>query len=99
MARASCPPMVSFNAAVFREISGEVGGILAAAGESTEQKQIEQELRDQQTYTRGLIESNLDALMTTDALGIITDVNKQMCEVTGCTRDELIGTPFKLYFN
>ncbi len=89
---------VSFNAAVFREVSGEVGGILAAARETTEQKKIEQELRDQQTYTRGLIESNIDALMTTDALGILTDVNKQMCEVTGHTRDELIGTPFKDYF-
>jgi PAS domain S-box-containing protein len=89
---------VSFNAAVFREVSGAIGGILAAARDITEQKKIEQELRDQQTYTRGLIESNIDALMTTDALGIITDVNKQMCAVTGCSREELIGTPFKEYF-
>jgi len=45
-----------------------------------------------------LIESNIDALMTTDPLGIITDVNKQMEALTGCTRDELIGAPFKNYF-
>ncbi len=89
---------VSFNAAVFKETTGEVGGILASAREITEQKRIEQELRDQQTYTRGLIESNIDALMTTDALGILTDVNRQMCEVTGCSREEIIGTPFKQYF-
>src|ERR1017187_961865 len=31
-------------------------------------------------------------------LGIITDVNKQMGALTGCTRDELIGAPFKNYF-
>src|SRR5439155_1335970 len=79
---------VSFNAAVFRDGSGEVGGILAAAREISQQKQIEQELRDQQFYTRGLIESNIDALMTTDTLGIITDVNRQMCEVTGHGREE-----------
>jgi len=36
--------------------------------------------------------------MTTDPLGIITDVNKQMEALTGCTRDELIGAPFKNYF-
>jgi PAS domain S-box-containing protein len=36
--------------------------------------------------------------MTTDALGIISDVNKQMEALTGCTRDELIGAPFKNYF-
>ena len=55
-------------------------------------------MRDHQFYTRSLIESNIDALMTTDPHGIITDVNKQMEALTGCTRDELIGAPFKNYF-
>ena len=63
-----------------------------------EQKQLDQRLRDQQFYTRSLIESNIDAIMTTDPSGIITDVNKQMEALTGCTRDELIGAPFKNYF-
>src|SRR5678815_1244528 len=63
-----------------------------------EQKKLDQRLRDQQFYTRSLIESNIDALMTTDPSGIITDVNKQMEALTGCTRDELIGAPFKSYF-
>ena len=63
-----------------------------------EQKILDQRLRDQQFYTRSLIESNLDAIMTTDTSGIITDVNKQMESLTGCTRDELIGAPFKNYF-
>ena len=63
-----------------------------------EQKKLDQRLRDQQFYTRSLIESNIDALMTTDPSGIITDVNKQMEALTGCTRDELIGAPFKDYF-
>src|SRR5688500_11415717 len=36
--------------------------------------------------------------MTTNALGIITDVNKQMEALTGSTRDELIGAWFKDYF-
>jgi PAS domain S-box-containing protein len=63
-----------------------------------EQKLLDQRLRDQQFYTRSLIESNIDAIMTTDPSGIITDVNKQMEALTGCTRDELIGAPFKNYF-
>src|SRR5205807_4529802 len=63
-----------------------------------EQKRLDQRLRDQQFYTRSLIESNIDAIMTTDPAGIITDVNKQMEALTGCTRDELIGAPFKNYF-
>ena len=36
--------------------------------------------------------------MTTDPLGIITDVNQQMVALTGSTRDELIGSPLKDYF-
>ncbi|MDO8948140.1 MAG: PAS domain S-box protein [Desulfocapsaceae bacterium] len=63
-----------------------------------EQKQLGQRLRDHQFYTRSLFEANIDALMTTDPSGIITDVNKQMEELTDCTRDELIGAPFKKFF-
>ncbi len=63
-----------------------------------EQKQLSQRLRDHQFYTRSLFESNIDAIMTTDPSGIITDVNKQMEVLTDCTRDELIGAPFKNYF-
>lgn len=59
-----------------------------------EQKELAQRLRDHQFYTRSLFESNIDALMTTDPSGIITDVNKQMEILTGRTRDELIGAPF-----
>jgi PAS domain S-box-containing protein len=63
-----------------------------------DQKQLAQRLRDQQFYTRSLFESNIDALMTTDPSGIITDVNKQMEALSGSTRDELIGAPFKSCF-
>jgi PAS domain S-box-containing protein len=89
---------VSLNASVFGGASGAIGGILAAAREITQQKQIEEELREQQSYTRGLIESNIDALMTTDPLGLISDVNLQMCQLTNRSREDLIGTPFKNCF-
>ena len=59
--------------------------------------QVEDESH-QLLYTRSLIEPNTDALITTDPSGIITDVNQQMEALTCCTRDELIGTPFKNYF-
>jgi PAS domain S-box-containing protein len=89
---------VSFNAGVFTDAGGTPLGILAAARDITAQKTLEQQLRDQQFYSRSLIESNIDALMTTDALGVITDVNQQMEELTGLTREQLIGTAFKTYF-
>jgi len=89
---------VSFNAGVFTDAAGNPLGILAAARDATEQKQLEEQLRASQLYTRSLIESNIDALMTTDPLGIITDVNQQMETLTGHTREELVSTPFKQYF-
>src|SRR5256714_1026271 len=97
------PAVVSVTA--LRDDLGAIIGYLLIGTDNTarkqveaEQKQLDQRLRDQQFYTRSLIESNTDALMTTDPAGIITDVNKQMDALTGCTRDELIGAPFKDYF-
>ena len=89
---------MSFNAAVFRDPSGEVRGIFASARDITAQKELEERLQETQSYTRSLIESNIDALMTTDPLGIISDVNQQMEALTGSAREELIGSPFKGYF-
>ena len=97
------PAVVSVTA--LRDANGAIIGYLLIGTDNTarklveeEQKKSDQRLRDQQFYTRSLIESNIDAIMTTDPSGIITDVNKQMEALTGCTRDELIGAPFKSYF-
>ena len=97
------PAVVSVTA--LRDAQDAIIGYLLIGTDNTARKQVEEErmkldqrLRDQQFYTRSLIESNIDALMTTDPRGIITDVNKQMEALTGCTRDELIGAPFKNYF-
>src|SRR5580704_9733100 len=97
------PAVVSVTA--LRDPQGGIIGYLLIGTDNTarkqveaEQQQLDQRLRDQQFYTRSLIESNIDALMTTDPRGIITDVNQQMEALTGCTRDELIGAPFKNYF-
>src|ERR1019366_6321936 len=90
------PAIVSVTA--LRDDQGAIIGYLLIGTDNSARKQVEaeqmkldQRLRDQQFYTRSLIESNIDALMT-------TDVNKQMEALTGCTRDELIGAPFKNYF-
>jgi PAS domain S-box-containing protein len=63
-----------------------------------ERHRLDLRLRDQQFYSRSLIDSSINALMITDPQGIITDVNQQMADLTGCTRRELIGTPFRNYF-
>ncbi|MHB8956323.1 MAG: PAS domain S-box protein, partial [Pirellulaceae bacterium] len=97
------PAVVSVTA--LRDDQSTIIGYLLIGTDNTARKQVEaermlldQRVRDQQFYTRSLIESNIDALIATDPRGIITDVNKQMEALTGCTRDELIGAPFKDYF-
>jgi PAS domain S-box-containing protein len=97
------PAVVSVTA--LRDAQDAIIGYLLIGTDNTarklveeERKKLDQRLRDQQFYTRSLIESNIDAIMATDPTGIITDVNKQMEALTGCTRDELIGAPFKNYF-
>jgi PAS domain S-box-containing protein len=97
------PAVVSVTA--LRDAQDTIIGYLLIGTDNTarqeveeERKKLDQRLRDQQFYTRSLIESNIDALMTCDPRGIITDVNKQTEALTGCTRDELIGAPFKDYF-
>ncbi|HLB12615.1 MAG TPA: PAS domain S-box protein [Dehalococcoidia bacterium] len=81
-----------------RDSSGEVVGFLLISKDITEEVRLTEALKTTQFYTRSLIESNIDALMTTDPIGIITDVNEQMEALTGHRREELIGTPFKQYF-
>ncbi|MEO8527036.1 MAG: response regulator, partial [Caldimonas sp.] len=97
------PAVVSVTA--LRDAQKSIIGYLLIGTDNTARKHVEaaqalldQRLRDQQFYTRSLIESNIDALMTTDPKGIITDVNQQMIELTGRTRDELIGAPCRNFF-
>jgi PAS domain S-box-containing protein len=97
------PAIVSVT--VLRDAGETILGYLLIGTDNTARKQVEaaqalldQRLRDQQFYTRSLIESNVDALMMTDPQGIISDVNQQMVALTGRTRDELIGAPSKKFF-
>ncbi len=97
------PAEVSVTA--LRDAQDTIIGYLLIGTDNTARKQVEeartlldQRLRDQQFYTRSLIESNIDALMMTDPQGIISDVNQQMMTLTGRTRDELIGAPCKNFF-
>ncbi len=97
------PAIVSVTA--LRDAQDSIIGYLLISTDNTvrqqaemAQKLLDQRLRDQQFYTRSLIESNIDALMMTDPQGIISDVNQQMIELTGRTRDELIGSPCRNSF-
>jgi len=72
--------------------------VFAAARDITERKKAEEALRKASEYNRSLIEASLDPLVTIGPDGSITDVNAATENVTGFSREELIGTDFSDYF-
>lgn len=71
---------------------------LAVSRDITERKDTEEELRLSNLYNRSLIEVSLDPLVTIGPDGKINDVNSSTEQVTGYSREELIGTDFSDYF-
>jgi PAS domain S-box-containing protein len=67
------------------------------AWEITKRKRAEEALRAASTYRR-LIDASLDPFVTISAEGKISDANRATEEVTGYSRNELIGTDFADYF-
>ncbi len=89
---------VLYNASVYRDESGGVVGVFAAARDISERKRAEDAVRRAYAYNRSLIEASLDPLVTIAPDGKITDVNSATEKVTGVNRQELIGTDFSDYF-
>jgi len=89
---------VMYDASVYRDESGEIIGVFAAARDISDRKRVEEKLQWASAYNRSLIEASLDPLVTISAEGKITDVNTGTERVTGRSRSELIGTDFADYF-
>ncbi len=89
---------VLYNASVYRDVEGKIAGVFAAARDVTERRRMEDDLRAASLYARSLLEASLDPLVTISPEGKITDVNKATEEVTGVSRERLVGTDFSDYF-
>jgi len=76
------------GAALFEE-GGNEG--VAFVLDLTEQKHAEEALRRVEQQARSIVDSALDAVVTMDADGMITDWNKQAEEIFGWTRPEALG--------
>ena len=77
---------------------GKYNGSLSMLTDITERKKVEEALRLSNKYNRSLIEASLDPLVTIGRNGKITDVNSATEQVTGYSRNDLIGTDFSDYF-
>jgi PAS domain S-box-containing protein len=80
-------------------IRDEIGDLSRAFERMTENlKRTKAEVMQASAYTRSLIEASLDPLVTISADGKIMDVNKATEDVTGLSREQLIGSDFSSYF-
>lgn len=89
---------VSISISPLKDEEGKIIGASTIARDITERKQAEEEVRRAAQYARTLLEASLDPLVTIGKDGKIRDVNRATEHVTGCLRDQLIGTDFSNYF-
>jgi PAS domain S-box-containing protein len=90
---------VQFNATAYRDNDGALTGVFAAARDVREIKSMIAALQAAKDYSRGLIESSLDMMVTVDRDSRIMDVNDAATQLTGRSREDLIGASFLELFN
>ena len=80
---------VLYNASVYRNETGAVAGVFAAARDITERMQIEQALRRSEERMRRFFERQLVGMAITSPQKGWVEVNDKLCQMLGYTREEL----------
>jgi PAS domain S-box-containing protein len=82
-----------------KDTEGRVIGLLAIGHDVTERKRAEETLRESKEFVENLIASMQDGFSVLDSDGVQIDVNAAFCQMTGFSREELIGVgPPHLYW-
>ncbi|HML06122.1 MAG TPA: PAS domain-containing protein, partial [Methanobacterium sp.] len=87
-----------FRRNYLKDEEGNVIGFISVSRDVTELKKAEEYIKNANLYHRGLIEANLDPLVTIGPDGKINDVNRSTEAITGYSRQHLVGTDFSDYF-
>jgi PAS domain S-box-containing protein len=85
------PTWVLCNAHPEFDLTGELLFIIVNFTDITEQKRAEEKLSEQLDFTKSLIDSMPDGFSVLDKTGTQVDVNSALCQMTGFSREELIG--------
>ena len=81
---------VLYNASVYRDESGEVLGVFAAARDISEQNQAYIAIQRREEELRTILRTAMDGFWVTDRKGRFLEVNDAICRNLGYSRDELL---------
>ncbi|HEX6534425.1 MAG TPA: PAS domain S-box protein [Gemmatimonadaceae bacterium] len=81
---------VSVSTSVLRE-GDAVTGVMASLRDITDERRARDAVTRSESRYRNLVETATDAIYTMDPDGAFTSVNHATCEVTGYSREELLG--------
>jgi PAS domain S-box-containing protein len=81
-----------------KDPSGKTLGFLEIARDITEKLALEKELWKTKDQLENIVQSSVDAIVTTDPKGKITFVNRAMEEMVASSREEMIGRPIYQYY-
>ncbi len=76
----------------------DVSGYLCIAEDVTDRRAAETKLRESELRFRGLFENTPVAYLSLDITGRYIDVNQQLCDMLGYSRNELIGRSFEEFW-
>jgi PAS domain S-box-containing protein len=89
---------MSLAVSPIHDAAGAITGFSSIGSDITARKHAERQAGIDSQYARSLIEASLDPLITISPGGKVTDVNQGSIKITGCARENLIGTDFCHYF-
>ena len=87
--------IVAIATAPLREL-GQVTGIVASLRDVTDERRARDAVAQSESRYRNLFESASDAIFTLDGHGAFTSANQATCELTGRSRDALLGQSSRL---
>jgi len=82
----------------YKDINGEVMGIIGVLSDITHQKQINEDLRKSEEKFRGITERSFDIIITVDQEEICTYISPSVERVLGYKPEEIIGKHFQVLF-
>ena len=85
---------LSFTASLLRDASGNPASLVAVIRDVTERKRTELALRNSEEKLKTYLENSPDIICVVGKKGVITYINRATEEITGYSRDEMVGYSF-----